>query len=74
MSSSGLTLQQIIEIGKRAVCLDQEGKNEGAAYFYEQAALALDCLLAADNNVPESLAAKASEYRQRAITLRNTRK
>lgn len=70
MTSPGLTLQNIIEIGKRAVFLDQEGKHEGAAYFYEQASEALEKLLTSSSSVPASLASKAVEYRQRAVTLR----
>ncbi|XP_046445649.1 calpain-7-like isoform X2 [Daphnia pulex] len=72
MTSSGTTLQQAIELGKRAVLLDQEGKHEGAAYFYEQAAVALEEIVATNSIVQSAtLAVKANEYKQRATSLRN---
>lgn len=71
MTSSGTTLQQAIELGKRAVLLDQEGKHEGAAYYYEQAAVALEGIVATSSNAPATLAVKATEYKQRATSLRN---
>ena len=74
MSSSGTTLQQAIELGSKAVAFDKEGKHEGAAYYYEQAAYALESLVARDSNVPQSFTAKASEYKQRAVILRTLRK
>jgi len=74
MPLSGTTLQQAIELGKRAVLLDQEGKHEGAAYYYEQAAVALEDIVATNSNVPATLTVKATEYKQRAISLRNSSK
>jgi hypothetical protein len=72
MTSSGTTLQQAIELGKRAVLLDQEGKHEGAAYFYEQAAVALEEIVATNSIVQSAtLTVKANEYKQRATSLRN---
>lgn len=74
MASSGVTLQNVLELSRRAVVLDQEGKQEGAAYFYEQAASALSILLETDKNVPAALATKIKEYRDRAASLRASRK
>lgn len=71
MASSGTTLQQAIELGKKAVVLDQQGKHEGAAYYYEQAAIALEGIVATELSAPATLAVKATEYRQRAHSLRN---
>lgn len=72
MTSPGLTLQQIIDSDKKR-CWSWSGReNEGAVYYYEQAALPFECLLAADKNILESLDTIASEYRQSAITPRNT--
>lgn len=71
MTSPSLSLQQIIELGQRAVGLDKEGKHEGAAYIYEQTASAIQALISRDRNVPDSLSSKAVEYRQRAAILRN---
>ena len=31
------TIQHAIELGRRAVLFDQEGKHDGAAYFYLEA-------------------------------------
>ncbi|KAI9565626.1 hypothetical protein GHT06_009418 [Daphnia sinensis] len=71
MASSGTTLQQAIELGKKAVVLDQQGKHEGAAYYYEQAAIALEDIVATELSSPATLAVKATEYRQRAKSLRH---
>jgi hypothetical protein len=70
--TSGTTLQQAIELGKRAVLLDKEGKHEGAAYYYEQAAVALEGIVATTSEAPITWTAKATEYKQRAASLRNS--
>lgn len=74
MASSGTILQQAIELGKKAVVLDQQGKHEGAAYYYEQSAGALEGIVATESNTQATWAVKAAEYRQRAKALRHFRK
>ncbi len=70
MTYSATTLQQAIELGKKAVAFDQEGRHEGAAYYYEQAAISLESIVARDSSAPQTLTAKVIEYKQRAVTLR----
>ena len=56
----------------RAVALDKEGGDkEGAAYYYDQAAAAINRLIATKVNLPTSWVEKASEYQSRASALRN---
>lgn len=74
MSGMGDTLNSAIELGKIAVALDQEGKHEGAAKHYEEAAAVLERLSALNLNVPQTLNSKAAEYRQRAAALRKSSK
>lgn len=68
--SSSYNLNEAIELGRRAVALDQSGKYEGASYFYEQAAEVLEKLKALKVDVPASAFTKANEYRSRASDLR----
>ena len=69
MSGTGDSLNNAIELGKRAVSLDQEGKFKEAASYYEQAAQSLNNLAAVCSDLPQSLVLKAVEYKQRAVTL-----
>lgn len=70
MSASD-NLKQAIDLGQRAVVLDQSGKYESAAYFYEQAAEVLEKLKVLNASIPESAVSKAKEYKDRAVDLRN---
>lgn len=74
MSGVRDTIDSAVELGKKAVTLDQEGKHEGAAYFYEQAALVLERLTISNPSLPGHLTSKAAEYKQRAASLRCSRK
>ena len=69
MSGTGDSLNNAIELGKRAVSLDQEGKIKEAASYYEQAAQSLENLAAVCSDLPQSLVLKAVEYKQRAAIL-----
>ena len=64
-------IQHAIELGRQAVSLDVEGKRDGAAYFYEEAAFVLESLARLNITLPEKYRNKAAEYKSRATTLRN---
>jgi len=64
-------IQNAIELGRQAVALDVEGKREGAAYFYEEAASVLESLTTLNISLPEKWRNKATEYKTRANFLRN---
>lgn len=70
MSASD-NLNQAIEFGQKAVVLDQSGKYESAAFFYEQAAGMLEKLKDSNLEIPVSTVNKAVEYKNRAADLRN---
>ena len=65
-------IQYAIELGRQAVALDVEGNREGAAYFYDEAASVLENLSALNISLPDKWIDKATEYKIRATSLRNT--
>ena len=65
-------IQLAIELGRHAVSLDLQGKQEEAAFYYEKAANVLQELSTSNAPLAEKWSNKASEYKQRAISIRST--